>query len=129
TWMLEGAAQGIEHIGSTAVPGIAARPVVDILIGVQAVGSPEQPPFNLSLRGFDYFGDCGLPGRLVYRKRKDEMFDLHIVEHGGGFWTRSIQLRQYLLNHPDEARRFGLEKVRILNVGAWTAKRYLNARA
>lgn len=120
---------GIEHIGSTAIPGIAARPVIDILIGLQAVGNPQQPPFDLSLRGFEYFGDCGIPGRLVYRKRRGEMLDLHVVEYGGNFWTRGIRLRQYLLDHPVEARNFGLEKVRILNVGSWTAKRYLTTRA
>jgi GrpB-like predicted nucleotidyltransferase (UPF0157 family) len=127
--MLDGKAMGFEHIGSTVVTGIAARPVVDILIGVKGLGDPRIPPFNLGLRDYEFLGECGLHGRLVYRKRKRGMFDLHIVEHGGEFWTRSIQLRQYLLGHPDEAKRFGLEKVKILNIGAWTAKRYLAARA
>lgn len=126
--MLNGKAMGFEHIGSTAVTGVAARPVIDILIGIQAVDNPQQPPFDLRIRGFEYFGDCGIPRRLVYRKRQGEMFDLHIVEHGGDFWTGGIRFRQYLLDHPDEARRFGLEKVRILNVGAWTANRYLAER-
>ena len=57
------------------------------------------------------------------------MFDLHVVEHGGEFWAKSMGLRRYLLDHPDQAKGFGLEKVRILNVGAWTARRYLAARA
>lgn len=127
-WMLEDSATEIEHIGSTAVPGIAARPVIDILIGVKTLGDIRKPPFNLSSRGFEYFGDCGISGCVIYRKRQDEMLDLHIVQHGGEYWTRSIQLRNYLRSHPDEARCFGLEKVRILNVGAWTAKRYLAAR-
>ena len=127
--MLEGKAIEFQHIGSTAVADIAARPVIDVMIGVPAVGNPRQPPLKVSARGFEYFGDCGIPGRLVYRKRKGEMFDLHIVQHGGEFWAKSIQLREYLRNHPDEARSFGLEKVRILNVGAWTAKRYLDTRA
>ena len=127
--MLDSKAMGFEHIGSTAVPGIAARPVVDILIGVKKPGDPRKPPFNLGLRDYVFLGECDVPGRLIYRKRMGGMFDLHVVEHGGEFWAKSMGLRRYLLDHPDQAKGFGLEKVRILNVGAWTARRYLAARA
>ena len=120
---------GIEHIGSTAVPEIPSRPVIDILIGVKTIGDPCKSPFNLRLRSYEFLGNCDLPGRLVYRKREDGMFDLHVVEYGGQIWRKSIRLRDYLHEHSDEARNYGLEKVRILNVGSWTAKRYLAARA
>jgi len=127
--MMGGNALAIEHIGSTAVAEMASRPIIDILIGVETLGNPRTPPFNLSLRGYQFCGDCGIPGRLLYRKRKDGMFDLHIVQHEGEFWGKGIQLRGYLRTHPEEANRYGLQKVRILNAGSWTAQRYLRARS
>jgi len=127
--MLGQRALAIEHIDSTAVPGIPARPVIDILVGVESLGDPRQPPCDLSLRGYSFLGDCGMPGRLIYRKRHDGLFDLHVVEHGGDVWNKSIRLREFLHRHPDEARDYGLEKLRILNVGSWTALRYLGARS
>ena len=127
--MTGGRALGFEHIGSTAVPEMASRPVIDILVGVEQVGDPRKPPFDLRLRNYELAGDCGIPGRALYRKRDDGMFDLHVVQYGGEFWNRSIQLRDYLRAHPNEAGNYGLEKVRILNRGSWTAKRYLTERA
>jgi len=128
TPMTRGHVLAFEHIGSTAVPEMASRPVIDVLMGIEHIGDPRKPPFNLSLRHYEFVGDCGIPGRLLYRKRDDGMFDLHVVQHGGDFWNRSIQLRDYLVAHPEVARNYGLEKLRILNRGSWTAKRYLQER-
>ena len=122
-------AVGMEHIGGTAVPRMAARPVIDILVGMKTAGEPRQPPFKRNLHQYDCVGDCKIPGRLVYRKRQDRQFDLHIVEHGGEFWNKSVKLREFLRNDPDEARDYALEKLRILNFGSWTLRRYLDKRA
>jgi len=122
-------ALAVEHIGSTAVPEMPARPVIDILVGIVTVGDQRKPPFELKLNGYDYVGDCGIPDRLVYRKRQKGMFDLHIVAYEGEFWNKSIKLREFLRSHADEAKNYGLEKLRILNAGSWTLMRYLDCRS
>jgi hypothetical protein len=43
-----------------------------------------------------FCGDCGIPGRMIYRKRKDRMFDLHVVQYGGEFLGKGVQLRDYV---------------------------------
>jgi len=59
----------IEHIGSTAVPGMVAKPVIDIMVGVPCPfpGGTDFPPF--SSLGYEPLGEAGVPGRLYFRKR------------------------------------------------------------
>jgi GrpB-like predicted nucleotidyltransferase (UPF0157 family) len=120
---------GIEHIGSTAVEGMTAIPVIDIMVGIPNLENPRIAPFDLTIRGFEFLGDADLPGRLLYRKRGGISFNLHVVEHLGGFWDQAIRLRAFLRGNPHEARQFGLHKARILNLGSWTRLRYLEASA
>jgi GrpB-like predicted nucleotidyltransferase (UPF0157 family) len=119
----------IEHVGSTAVPGVAAIPCVDMVVGVNALPEVQRSPFNIEQHGYEYLGDRLIAGQRCYRKRGDRWFNLHVVQHGGDFWNQAISLRDYLRGHPDEAEAFGREKVRILNQGSWTLVRYLNKRA
>jgi GrpB-like predicted nucleotidyltransferase (UPF0157 family) len=128
---MEGIAEAIpvEHIGSTAVPGLAAIPCVDMMVGVETLGDVQTKPFNLQEHGYEYLGDRLMPGQRSYRKRGDRAFNVHVVERGGEFWTNAIQLREYLRQHPEECTAYSIEKIRIINPGSWTLVRYLNERA
>jgi GrpB-like predicted nucleotidyltransferase (UPF0157 family) len=119
----------IEHIGSTAISGMAARPVIDVMIGVSAFGDPRSAPFDLKALGYDYLQEYGLPGRLLYRKRNGGYVDIHVVAHGGELWDRALQIRGFLQSRSDEAQAFAREKLGILNTGAWTLLRYLRERS
>jgi GrpB-like predicted nucleotidyltransferase (UPF0157 family) len=120
---------GLEHIGSTAVQNMAALPVIDIIVGILRLEQSRSGPFNLSSFRYEYLGDAGLPGRLLYRKRGEKAFNLHVVEMSGTFWNQGLMLRQFLREHTNAARDFSLQKARILNTGSWTLLRYLDARA
>jgi NAD-dependent deacetylase len=109
-----------EHIGSTAVPGLAAKPVIDISVGLaRAEVSPGQVAAMEEL-GYEYLGENGLPGRLFFRKDVNgrRAYHVHAVEHEGDRWHRHRALRDYLLAHPEEAAAYAAEKRR---VGAETA--------
>jgi hypothetical protein len=43
-----------------------------------------------------FCGDSGIPARMICRKRKDGMFDLHVVQDGGEFWGKSVQMRDHV---------------------------------
>lgn len=103
----------IEHFGSTAVPGLAAKPIVDILVEVTDLGETrKQIAPLLEAQGYDYFwrpthGDDGLPFYAWFIKRHPESLTrthhIHMVEADfSEHWDR-LAFRDYLIEHPNVA--------------------------
>ena len=105
----------LEHMGSTAVPGLAGKPVVDISVGLRALELSAEQLAAMEGLGYEYLGENGLPGRLFFRRDEAgrRAYHVHAVEHGGTHWHRHRALRDYLREHPDEAERYGAEKRRV----------------
>lgn len=107
----------IEHIGSTAVPGLAAKPVIDILIGVRSLqeASAFIPP--LSLLGYTYIPEHEdvLPERRYLQRIVDgaHTHHLHMVEPQSDFFKVHLLFRDYLRAHPDEAQNYATLKYRL----------------
>ena len=108
-------AAAIEHVGSTAVPGLGGKPVIDMMVAVRDVFDEGQRCVApLEGLGYEYKGELGIPGRLYFRKFTDgrRSHQIHMVEHGSDLWERHILFRDYLRRHPDEARGYYELKVR-----------------
>jgi len=111
----------IEHFGSTAVPGLAAKPIVDMLIEVRSLDSavPVVVPV-LTSQGYDYFwrptwGDDTPPFYAWFIKRDADgrrTHHLHVVEPQFEHWDRLL-FRDYLRRHPDTAAEYGRLKLRL----------------
>lgn len=114
----------VEHIGSTAVPGMVAKPVIDIMVGVPCPlpGANDFP--LLSSLGDEPLGYAGVPGRLYFRKRGREHFNIHIVSKGGDHWENNLLLRDYLCQNPQEAQAYSECKQLILEAGVSTLLTY-----
>ena len=111
----------VEHFGSTAVPGLAAKPVVDILVEVTSLEKTrEQIAPLLEGQGYDYFwrpsfGDDIPPFYAWFIKRDakgSRTHHIHMVEAGFEHWNRLL-FRDYLIDHPDVAREYGDLKMRL----------------
>ncbi len=105
----------VEHMGSTAVPGLAAKPVIDISVGLRRAELSKGQLAALEGLAYEYLGENGLPGRLFLRKDEAgrRAFHVHAVEHGGEHWHRHRALRDYLRAHPEEVERYAAEKRRL----------------
>ena len=103
-------APGIEHIGSTAVPGLAAKPILDILVGARLLPPGPEPVAALGHLGYDYLGEHGIPGRHFFARGWPRTHHLHLVEHGGDFWTSHLRFRDHLRAHPGEATAYAALK-------------------
>lgn len=99
--------EAVEHIGSTAVPGLAAKPVIDIIIGVDTLAEADvycvEPIIKL---GYEYVKafEKDTPFRRYFRKNDREdirTHQIHLVEIGGDWWTRHLAFRDYLRVHDD----------------------------
>jgi GrpB-like predicted nucleotidyltransferase (UPF0157 family) len=103
---------GIEHFGSTAVPGLAAKPIIDILIAVaslaQARATMIQPITGL---GYVYWDENPKPDRMFFVKGmppygEHRTHHIHMTEPDGEMWRRRLAFRDYLRANPIEARRY-----------------------
>lgn len=100
----------IEHIGSTAVPGLGAKPVIDIMVGVSRLADAEKRANSLESAGYEYVGEyeAELPERRYFRKprTRPRAYHLHCVVKGSDFWKRHLQFRDYLRIHPKAAAEY-----------------------
>jgi len=84
----------IEHIGSTAVPGLAAKPIIDIMIGLNHLEKAKKCIRPLEQIGYEYIPsyEIIIPERRYFCKSlfDKETFHLHMVEYGSDFWLRHI---------------------------------------
>ena len=111
----------IEHFGSTAVPGLLAKPIVDMLVEVTCLKTTrERVPPILEPLGYDYFwrptwGDDTPPFYAWFIKRDDRgnrTHHIHMVEADFEHWDRLL-FRDYLIEHPDAVREYGELKTRL----------------
>ena len=102
----------IHHIGSTAVPGLAAKPVIDILPVVRSVEGIERYNSGFEALGYECMGDFGIPGRRYYRKGGVERtHQIHLFsEESGWEIERHLAVRDYLRCHPEDAAAYGALK-------------------
>jgi GrpB-like predicted nucleotidyltransferase (UPF0157 family) len=118
----------VEHIGSTAVVGLAAKPIVDLMVGVPEYPAPSMRS-ALTALGYEDLGGAGVPGRTYYRLRGRPSFNVHLVLKGGDHWQRNIALRNYLRSSPTARRRYTEAKQAALSSGQTTLLAYSAAKA
>jgi len=104
----------IEHVGSTAVPGLAAKPIIDIMPGVRSLADAAHCIAPLRQLGYDSVPEheALIPERRFSRKgwRGAATHHLHVVEVTSAFWERHILFRDYLRAHPDAAAAYAALK-------------------
>jgi GrpB-like predicted nucleotidyltransferase (UPF0157 family) len=91
----------IEHIGSTAVPGLGAKPIIDIMVGVRRISDVKGCIEPLATVGYEYVS------LRYFRKGPPERHrHLHVTELGSEFWESHILFRDYLCAHPETAQEY-----------------------
>jgi len=117
---------GIEQFGSTAVPGLIAKPVIDIL-GAQAGGEPHTAIDGLGGLEYEYLGeDRRRPGRYFWRKRGINAFNVSAVPYLGALWESNLAVRDFLRTHPEWIERYGQVKLAAAVVSGTSMLGYQN---
>lgn len=109
---LGGALSAIHHIGSTAVPGLAAKPIIDIMPVVHSLSGADAARGVLEALGYEYLGEFGIPGRSYLRRGGDERtHQVHIfAERDRENIARHLVFRDYLRAHPDVCAEYAALK-------------------
>jgi len=102
----------IQHVGSTAVPNLAAKPVIDIMIAVENLQQIKDSVPKLEALDYEYCGEAGIPGRIFFRKHVDgkRAFHIHSVQPDSEVWHEFVPFRDYLRAHPEVMREYELLK-------------------
>ena len=98
----------IFHIGSTSVPGLAAKPVIDIMPVVHSLERVDAAAEEFEKIGYEYLGEFGIPGRRYLRKGGDERtHQIHIFqETDQKNIRRHLAVRDYLRDHEESRRAY-----------------------
>lgn len=106
----------IHHIGSTAIPGIYAKPIVDLLGEVKSLPELDDQRSYMEALGYEVIGEFGIPGRRYFRKNNTESirtYHVHIFEMGSEQVSRHLAFRDYMIAHPTDAQRYSELKRRL----------------
>jgi GrpB-like predicted nucleotidyltransferase (UPF0157 family) len=114
----------IEHIGSTAVYGLAAKPVIDIDLIIADKNNLNPVIEKLALLGYDYQGNLGITDREAFKRKSDntpldgslrawQKHNLYVCPSDSISLKNHLALRDFLRNHPVKAKEYGELKQRL----------------
>jgi GrpB-like predicted nucleotidyltransferase (UPF0157 family) len=89
-------ARAIEHYGSTAVPGLRAKPIIDLLIGVADIDDGVKMIEPMAHLGYDFATNHGIADHHIFGRPIVREYLAHVVFHGGDAWLKSLRFRDRL---------------------------------
>ncbi len=123
---------GIHHIGSTSVPGLVAKPIIDMLIALKSLDDTSLFVPLITALGYRYFPEheIELPERRYFSRVLDDThgFHLHMVEPDSTFYRRHLAFRDYLRAHPDARDEYGELKLRLADQYGSDREGYTDAK-
>ena len=99
----------VEHVGSTSVPGLGAKPIIDIMAAVGQIDEAMTLVEPLGALGYRYLPEYEelIPERRFFRRgRESASHHLHIVETATDFWIDHLLFRDYLRSHRETAMEY-----------------------
>lgn len=119
--------RGIEHYGSTAVPGLRAKPIIDILVGILPLDDWVRCKQPLESLGYDYAEHAGVPGHYIFGRGRDlseRTHLVHIVEFDGQSWRSNLAFRDALRTNQNMREEYLIVKQKAANLAPEGRARY-----
>jgi len=108
---LGGLINNIYHIGSTAVPGLMAKPIIDIILGVKSLSQLDKQNSKLASLDYEGMGENGILGRRFFKKGgNNRTHQIHAFKSGDPHILRHLAFRDYLRAHKEIAIEYGALK-------------------
>jgi GrpB-like predicted nucleotidyltransferase (UPF0157 family) len=106
--LLGEALAAIHHIGSTAIPGVSAKPIIDLLVEVRAIEAVDALTPQFVTAGYLPRGENGIVGRRFYFKGTEEQrsHHIHTFQQGSPEIARYLAFRDYMIAHPEDAAAY-----------------------
>jgi GrpB-like predicted nucleotidyltransferase (UPF0157 family) len=119
----------IHHIGSTSVPGLNAKPIIDIMPVVKDINIIDKYNEMMQDIGYEPLGENGIPGRRYFQKGGDNRsHHVHIYHINSNEIIRHLVFRDYLQRHPDVMKRYGKLKEKLAHQFPHDIESYINGK-
>jgi len=119
------------HIGSTAMPEMSAKPIIDILLEVKDISELDDYNDDMVKLGYIPKGEYGIPGRR-YFSRDDSSgvrtHHIHAFQSGNNGLERHIAFRDYMIAHPEDAREYAQLKIKLAEDFQWDIDGYCDGK-
>ena len=119
----------IQHVGSTSIPGMIAKPIIDIGVSVTSFEGARVCIQPVEQLGYEYRGEFGIPLRHYFVKGDPRTHHLHMHELGSPDWENQVLFRDYLIQHPDLAEEYAALKMDLAQRYPTDREAYLEAKA
>jgi GrpB-like predicted nucleotidyltransferase (UPF0157 family) len=120
-----GEALDVEHTGSTSVPGLAAKPIIDILAGLRKEDDRAAAIAAFRSAGYTHRGEQEIPGRDFFRRGEPRQYHVHLTLEGSAFWDDQRTFRDWLRTHPDAAAEYAELKLALAASHATDREAYI----
>lgn len=116
----------IEHVGSTSIPGLSAKPIIDISLAVKDEQTMLKINDCLAQNGYDMLNNLTERGEILARKGPPECRThyIHMEIYGGQGWINHIHFRNYLLKHPEYIEKYEKLKNQLVALYSNERKKY-----
>jgi GrpB-like predicted nucleotidyltransferase (UPF0157 family)/RimJ/RimL family protein N-acetyltransferase len=121
----------IHHIGSTAIPGISAKPIIDMLAVVSEVALLDANESPIKALGYEVLGEFGITGRRYFRKddhNGNRTHQIHAFQTGSPQIERHLAFRDFMRVHPDNANQYDALKRRLAEQSPADISRYTDGK-
>lgn len=120
----------IEHVGSTSIPGLSAKPIIDIAIGVKDEETLFKIEPVMADAGYDILNDYETKGEILARKGPPECRThyIHMQLIGSEYWDEFMYFKRYLLEHPKEIKKYESLKKKLSQKYAEERKKYTEGK-
>ena len=106
----------IEHVGSTSIPEVRAKPILDILVGVRDFDDASACVPPMTAIGYTYRGENGIPRRHYFIKGDPRTHHVHMVEVESDDWRETVRFRDLLRMNPGLAGQYARVKERLARI-------------
>ena len=119
------------HIGSTSIPGMNAKPIIDILLEVKDIGKIDNYNSEMISLGYEPRGELGLPGRRYFSREEPKDVRTH---HVHAYQTDNIELerhlafREYMIAHPEDIEIYSELKIVLARRFQWDIDGYISGK-
>jgi len=120
----------VSHGGSTAIPNIVAKPIIDMFVAVPSLDDAERLRTELEQLGYIYRGKEDVLERILYLRASRDLTThyLHFVEKNNDEWNSHLLIKEYYLEHPEAVKEYELLKKKLAEQYPNDRKSYTNGK-
>ena len=120
----------VHHIGSTSIPGIYAKSIIDMLVEVKEIALVDEQSSPMESLGYEVMGEFGIAGRRYFRKDSQGVrtHHVHIFEFGSEQVKRHLAFRDYMIAHPGEAQKYSELKRELARKYPTSIEKYMDGK-